>query len=141
MPYATKQNLIDRFGEDELIQITDRHTRSDPENSGTIDTVVLDQAIADADAEINGYLNAYALPLSVVPANLIRIACDITRYYLYDDQDIETVTKRYDSAIAYLRMVASGKISLGADVAGNVPAEATGSPWIASDEPSFVSDW
>lgn len=120
MSYCTAQQLIDRFGESELTQITDR------EQAGGIDYAVLDQAIADADAEINAYLTAYPLPLAVVPANLVRIACDITRYYLYEDQMIDQVQKRYKDAIDWLKMVAAGKINLPADALGNLPA-ATGS--------------
>jgi phage gp36-like protein len=119
--YATVQQLINRFGEAELIQLTDRPTRADPENAGTIDADVIEQAIADADAEINSYLTAYTLPLAVVPANLVRIACDITRYYLYDDQMIDIVEARYKNAIRYLEQVAAGKIALGADTAGTTP--------------------
>lgn len=115
MPYATQQNLIDRFGEPELIQLTDRA------QTGAIDAAVLDQAIADADAEINSYLTAYSLPLLVVPANLVRVACDIARYYLYDDQMVESVKQRYDNAIAWLKLVAAGKIVLPADATGELP--------------------
>lgn len=114
MTYCTSQNLIDRFGESELIQLTDR------DNLGVIDAGVLAQAIADADAEINGYLAAYPLPLAIVPANLTRIACDIARYHLYDDQLVEPVAARYTSAIKYLEKIAAGKIQLGPDSTGTV---------------------
>jgi phage gp36-like protein len=125
MPYATQANLIDRFSHAELIQLTDRPDRADPENAGTIDSSVLNQAIADADAEINSYLTAYPLPLAVVPANLLRIACDITRYYLYDDQMPDLVLKHYKDAIDWLKLVAAGKIKLPPDVLGNVPVTAS----------------
>lgn len=116
MPYCTQQNLIDRFDAAELIQRTDRA------NLGVIDAAVLAQAISDADAEINSYLTAYPLPLATVPANLVRIACDITRYYLYDDVVTDQVKARYDSAIKYLVQVGRGLISLAPDQAGVVAA-------------------
>lgn len=125
MPYTTQQNLIARFGAAEIIQLTDRPDRADPQNAGSIDVSVLNQAIADADAEINSYLTAYPLPLAVVPANLLRIACDVTRYYLYDDQMPEPVLKRYKDAIDWLKLVAAGKVSLPPDALGNVPTPAT----------------
>lgn len=125
MPYITQQNLIDRFGAAEIIQLTDRPDRADPQNAGSIDVSVLNQAIADADAEINSYLTAYPLPLAVVPANLLRIACDVTRYYLYEDQMIEQVQKRYENALAWLKLVAAGKVALPPDALGNVPTPAT----------------
>ena len=114
MPYCTQQNLIDRFGQPELIQLTNK-----ADAAGTIiNTTVLNAAIADADAEIDGYLAAY-VPLTIIPANLVRIACDIARYYLYDDLVTEQVRARYKDGIAYLMKVAEGKISIGPDVGGN----------------------
>jgi phage gp36-like protein len=122
MPYCTKQNLIDRFDEAELIQLTDGPL-------GTIDDDVINAAIADADAEINSYLTAYDLPLAVVPVNFLRIAADIARYYLYEDQPTETVTKRYDDAIKYLMMIAKGTIILDTGIvlatAGHVVIESS----------------
>lgn len=133
MPYCTQQNLVDRFNQLELIQLTDR---ANPP-AGTINTTVLNQAIADADAEINSYLTGYTLPLATVPANLVRIACDITRYYLYDDSMVEQVKTRYDSAIKYLTQVAKGTISLGPDTAGAVAAVTSNSAEFASSPAVF----
>jgi len=116
MNYCTKQDLIDRFGENELVQLTDRI------GTGLIDDAVINQAIADAAAEIDNYIVKY-LPLSAVPAGLVRIACDIARFYLYDDAVIDIVEKRYDGARHFLEMVAKGQASLGVDISGNIPAE------------------
>jgi phage gp36-like protein len=118
MSYCTAQDLTDRFGEQELIQLTDRT------NTSTIDTAVLNQAISDATAEINGYLLAY-LPLATLPANLVRLACDIARYYLYDDLVSVQVEKRYSQAIDYLKLVAAGKIPLASDALGSAAPAAT----------------
>jgi hypothetical protein len=79
MAYATQQNLIDRFGERELIELTDR---ADPP-TGAIDAAVVTKALADADGAINGYLAVkYQLPISPVPVMFERFGCDIARYYL-----------------------------------------------------------
>ena len=119
MTYATKQDLIDRFGETELAQLTDRAS------GAAIVDAVLDRALADADAEINSYISVnHVLPLSPVPANLVRVAGDVARYYLYEDRVTEQVKARYDDAIAFLKNVASGKASLGVDSAGAAPAPA-----------------
>jgi len=126
--YCTQSNLTDRFSEREIIQLTDRSTPP----VGMIDTTVLNQAIADAEAEINSYLTGYTLPLATVPANLVRIASDIARYYLYEDRVIEQVQTRYDAAIKYLTQVAKGTISLGPDTSGAVAA-------VASDSAQFES--
>jgi len=118
MTYATIQNMIDRFGEDELIQLTDR------QNLGVIDNVVVNRALADADARINGYLGVrYTMPLSLPqPTGLERLGCDIARYALHEDRVTEIVQKRYDDAIALLRDVAAGKAELGLDDTANKPA-------------------
>lgn len=108
MTYATQQDLVDRFGSDELIQLTDRA------NVGTIDSTVVARALGDADAEINGYLAAqYALPLAVVPAMLVRLACDIARYQLFADRVTDSVRDRYKAAVALLKSLARGEAQLG----------------------------
>lgn len=112
MPYTSKQEMIDRFGADELIQLTDRASPS----TGAISDTVLNQALADADSEADGYLGArYTLPLATVPVALKRIAADIARYRLYDNAATEEVRKRYEDAIKFLRAVSSGEATLGID--------------------------
>ena len=105
--YCTQDDMISRFGEEELIQLTDRAAL------GVIDGTVLDRAMADAAAEIDGYLaGRYALPLAETPQALTLVACDIARYRLYDDSVIDIVKERYEQAVAYLRSLARGEISL-----------------------------
>ncbi len=116
MTYCTQQNLQDRFGEVELIRLTDEA------GIGAIDTVVLDRAITDADAEINSYLVAYTLPLANVPANFERLACDIVRFSLYKNMMTDVVELRYKQAIRYLEKVSEGKIKLEPDSSGAAPA-------------------
>jgi len=116
MTYCTKQNMIDRFTEDELIRLTDRPLLL------SINDAVLNPAIADAEAEIDSYLSRYPLPLATVPTVLIRLSCDIARYYLYDDQATEQVTRRYDAAVKFLLAVSKGQINLGTDANGTATA-------------------
>lgn len=107
MTYATQADLADRFGEPELAQRTDRT------NGTVIDTVVLGRAQADADAEIDSYLaTRYTLPLASTPVVITRLACDITRYRLYDDGVSETVRVRYQDAVSLLKRLASGEVQL-----------------------------
>ena len=120
MNYCTRQDMIDRFGEQELISLTDRN------DTGDINDTVLDQAIADASAEIEGYLVKYPLPLAVVPRVLVRANCDIARYFLYDDAVPEQVQTRYESIIRYLLEVSKGNINIGPDVSGNQPTSNDG---------------
>lgn len=105
--YCDKQAMLDRFGVEELIQITNRY------GGDFIDETTLDLAISDAGAEIDGWLaKRYPLPLADVPPALALCACNIARYYLYADQPTETVTSRYDNAVKWLRAVALGDAEL-----------------------------
>ena len=98
MSYAVKQDMVDRFRATELIQLTDVDSVAN-----AIDDTVLDRALDDADAEIDGYLaGRYTLPLATVPRVLTNIACDIARYRLHDDRATEQVTTRYRDAIRLL---------------------------------------
>lgn len=128
MTYCTLTDLQDRFGEPEILQL------SDHAGAGTLDETTVDQAIADADAEIDSYLaGVFALPLATIPANLTRIACDITRYRLYHEAHPEVVLERYKVAIRYLELVAQGKITLGLD-----PPPTLGSVTIAMQSDASV---
>lgn len=105
MTYAVQADLVDRFGSVELEQLTDRVSGQ------AIDIAVLDRALADADAEIDGYLAArYALPLASTPVTLVRIASDIARYRLYDERVTEAVRKRYEDAVRDLKAISAGSI-------------------------------
>ncbi|MES8308143.1 DUF1320 domain-containing protein [Cutibacterium acnes] len=122
--YATLQDLVDRFGETELVQLSDRAA------TGAIDPAVVARKLADAAAEIDSYLvGRYTLPLTPVPTVLARLACDIARYHLYDDRATEQVTQRYRDAIRFLEQVAKGAVQLGV-----VP---DGTPAVPSAAPEF----
>lgn len=122
MSYVTLQGLIDRFGEAEILQVTDR------EGAGVVDQSVAQRALDDADAEIDSYLGArYTLPLATVPGVLTGAAADIARYRLYDDVAPETVESRYKQRIAWLRDVAAGRADLGVEeIDQSAPASAFG---------------
>ena len=80
--------------------------------------VRVDQALADAAAEIDSYLAArFAVPITPVPSVLIRLACDIALYRLFEaarDEDVKDARKRYEDAIKWLAGVAAGDLSLDA---------------------------
>ncbi len=107
MTYATQADLVDRFGELELIQRTNRT------GGQTIDTTVLGRALADADAEIDGYLaTRYQLPLASTPPVLVRLGADIARYRLSDKGITDTVRQRYEDSVSLLKRMASGDVQL-----------------------------
>ncbi len=119
--YATQQNLVERFGDQELIELTDRS------NIGEIDAVVLTSALVDADSEINSYLvSRYPLPLTQTSDELVRLACDIARYRLWDVRASEQIKARYDAAIGKLRDISRGTASLSIDTS-NKEIQETGS--------------
>jgi len=121
MTYASQTDLEERFGVNEVLQLSDR------ENTGSIVVAVVTRARADADAEIDTYLaSRYALPLSSVPAVLVRVAADMARYYLHDNRATEEVKARYDAAIRWLKSISSGAATLGLDTAADVVAPTTG---------------
>lgn len=125
--YCTQSDLVIRFGQAELIQLTDTT------GSGQIDAAVVTQAIADAEAEIDAYLTArYSLPLASVPANLERLACDIARYRLYADRPTDLVDIHYRDAIRYLEQIGRGVIAL-----ASTPEPDTGGAVMSSDTPVF----
>lgn len=95
----TRQDLIDRFGEGELVVLTDREGR------GVIDDEVLNRAIEDAEAETAAYIQAAGLVLPSPPKVLVVKVCDIARYYLHDNGETQVVLDRYKQAIAWLRDV------------------------------------
>lgn len=119
MIYSTEQDLIDRFGGQELLQISDRT------NLGTIDSAVVARAIADAGAVIDAHLSArYSLPLATVVPVLTRIGCDLARWYLYADAATDQVGRNYDEAMKLLASLRSGEITLGFEPAGGVAHKA-----------------
>lgn len=123
MTYATQQDLIDRFGNTELVQLTDKVNRP----ATTIDPTPVARALTDAAALIDGYLGKlYRLPLSAVPPVLTKNACDIARYYLHGKAAEKDghVAIAYGEATGWLRDVSKGLVTL--DVEGVAPAQSGG---------------
>ena len=112
-PYATPADIGAQYGAETLALLTDR------DGDGTGDPGAAERALADASAEIDGYLaGRYALPLSPGRAALLRRpAVDIAVYRLAADASTATDERRrrYEDAVRYLRGIASGEIRLGTD--------------------------
>lgn len=98
--YTTRAVLVAAYGERELIQLTDRA------RTGAIDDAILTQAIGEAGAEIDGWLAAAGVP-HPYPAShplLRQYAGDIARYRLYTHAPPEHIRRRYEDAVAWLRV-------------------------------------
>ncbi|WP_290654477.1 DUF1320 domain-containing protein [Idiomarina sp.] len=106
--YAQVTDMQMRFGQEELEQLA-------PSDTGTVDQKSkVESALNDASAEMNTYLGSvYSLPLTDPNPYLKTICCDITRFRLWDDAVSEEVRKRYEDAIAWLKKVVKGDVSLG----------------------------
>lgn len=123
MPYAVQQDLVDRFGLEELQQLA-------PGPANGIETAKVARAIDDATALMDGYLRSrYALPLTATPPLLRKFACAIARHDLHqggDRQPTNQVRAASDEAVRFLKDIADGKADLGLDAALAEPAEASG---------------
>ncbi|KIP18547.1 hypothetical protein KY49_3295 [Burkholderia sp. MSHR3999] len=110
MAYATSDDMVSRFGETEMISITDR------DMAGVIDATVAGDALDDASAEIDTYLaGRYALPFAGTPRFIAGLCCDIARYRLCvgETRMTEEISDRYKAAVRFLELAAAGKVTLG----------------------------
>lgn len=114
MAYATLQDMISRFGEDELLIVADDN------NDSQIDEPLVNVALDDAFAEIDLYIGTrYDLPLpAILPARTVnllkRFACDIALFLLSNDTigDSDKKTTNYNNAIKALTRISEGKVKL-----------------------------
>lgn len=155
MTYATATDLLTRFDATEIAQRADRGVPrlvgaplmtavasgaaldafTDEEVArATQALAVVQRALQDADDAINGYISArYTLPLAPVPAVLARVACELARFYLYDDQVTDLIKDRQAANIKWLAEVSKGVVSLGADAASGVqPVSSSGAELVSS---------
>lgn len=130
MPYATVQQLIDRLGPREAVQLSDRA------GTGVQDTTALQRALDDASTEMDGYLGRrYALPLAnragsvlvTMPAELRTACIDIARYRMTGTEIVETegIRTRFKDAIAWLQQAAEGRVQING---GNLLLSGPGNP-------------
>lgn len=119
--YATVADMLARFDEQELIELTDK-VNVPPT---MLQTQPIEKALNDACAKVNGYIGkVYKLPLAgchdpamqgniVAPPVLAIIACDIARYFLYDQRaPEEEVVRRYKAALEELDLIGKGEMLL-----------------------------
>lgn len=117
MAYCTLQQLIDRYSERLLLDVSDRGD----EAAGTLDQALIGRAITDADAEIDGYLRGrYALPLKAVPPQLTDLSLRLSIYKAHTHAVSEKIRDDYRAAIRSLELIARGEIRL--DIDGDEPA-------------------
>jgi phage gp36-like protein len=123
--YASAADLRARFDERQLAALTDPAGK-------LADDTRLAQACADASAEIDGYLQGrYVVPATPVPVVLVDRCCDLAVYKLARLRPaamVASLKERHDEAIAWLRDVSRGVVTLALSAAGQPPAAATTGP-------------
>jgi phage gp36-like protein len=133
MAYSSLTQIQQRVNETTLIRLT-------TDSGDAVDLVTVEGAIADADAEIDGYVGRrHAVPLDPVPPMLTKISADIAVYNLYllrPGSVPEEIRERYKDAIRFLKDVSNGVVSLGVDDPDGTPA-ATHKPDIESSDRVF----
>jgi len=121
MAYCTLEDIKKLLPEEIIIQLTD------DENQGVVNQARVDEAIAQADAEIDSYCGSkYSVPFSTVPDIVKKISVDIAIYNLYSRKVEEipaTRAERYKNAIRQLEGIAKGIISIGEDPEPPRPSE------------------
>jgi len=104
--------MINRYPNRDLVQLTNE----DPTSTSVQSAPIL-QALSDASAEIDGYLEGrFELPLAEPPAVLSRLATDIAMYRLQSLRplhDLADARRRYEDAIELLAKIAAGELTLG----------------------------
>jgi phage gp36-like protein len=112
MSYASLDILTDRYGENMLVMLTDRTDVP----TGMIDEDVVNRALSDTDAVIDGYLAArYALPVADVPPLLADLAQAIAIYKLHRTATDPKIEEDYKQALKTLEQIATGKVRLPID--------------------------
>lgn len=135
MTYATQAGLETRYGTKLLVQLTDRGQPA----TGQIDVAAVEDALADADATIDGYLAArYRLPIVLVPKLLVHTAESVAIYKLHRKAPDEKITADYRDAIKTLQDIAAGRQRL--DLAGIEPERSSGSGSVSTSSPRVFTD-
>ena len=119
--YCTEADIRQILKADLLAQLVSGEAVASPEEAQQLLSIIIEQAISDAGAEIDGYLAArYPVPLSKPPTIISKYAKDLAVYNLVsrigvgggDDRE-NNYLKRYQYAIKFLEMVAKGTVDLG----------------------------
>lgn len=140
MGYATLDDILKLIPSDILIQLTD------DENTGAVVQAGIDEAVAQADAEIDSYCALkYTIPFTPVPVVIRKLSVDIAIYNLYSRR-VEIVPQtradRYKNAIATLQGIVKGTVKLDTDPLDDPPANVDEYPvnTLTADDRTFSKD-
>lgn len=137
--YATVADMIARFGETQMIRLS----RPEDRTAETVDADVINRALDDATALIDGYVRGrYFAPIAVPPAEIIRAACILARYDLADGEHTTPtteMTKARDDVTAWLKGVANETIHLNLPLAEPTGTDAVGTGPRISDRERLMT--
>jgi phage gp36-like protein len=117
MAYCTQDDLLLMITVEELSELT-------TEMGEAPDLMVVEEAIAKADGEIDAYLGVrYSLPLAGIPDQVRSLSVDMALYHLYSRRSVAPLVRaqKYAAAVAFLKQVAAGQalVAGAGDTAGD----------------------
>lgn len=139
MTYATVSDLVTRFGNMALAQLTGQGEvpADEPEEA------VLTAVLVDATETIDGYAaGRYKTPLCPVPAPVRRWCADIAVYYLYvaTGNVPDDVRKAFEDAMAGLKDMSKGVITFQCEGAVSESAPSSGDIMVSMPPRMFTHE-
>ncbi len=135
-PYCSQADLVERFGVQELAQLTDETAAASP------DATEITNACDEATSLIDSYVaRRYVTPLDPVPTIVRKWACDLARKFLWKDRagPDSVVSINADAVMAQLRDVSRGTAAL-PDATGVQPSVSGGIVSVTSSTQIFTDD-
>ena len=116
--YASVANMIERFGELEMIRLS----MPDDRTAETVNGAKIEVALADGGALIDDYLRKrYRVPVASPPASLTRANCILARYDLAQGERTnpsEEMRLARKEVIRWLEDLAKGEVEIDAPASG-----------------------
>ena len=110
--YATVEQMTSRFGETEMIRLSEHEDRT----AEAVNDAKIEIALVDASTQADSYLRSrYRLPVANPPADLVRAVCHLARFDLANGartEPTEQMRLSRKEIIAWLEKIASNLINL-----------------------------
>ena len=128
--YSSLDDMIAQFGQRALVDLTDR----DAPYSGKINAALLEEALRQASALVDGHLaGRYALPLAHVPTLVARLTRSIAFYDLHIGAASEKAERDHKEAFAVLRDISKGNVKLPAELNAPAPTSESDAEFIGGE--------
>jgi len=109
--YCTLADITSTITLDDVLQLTDDN------DTGSVDTAKVDEAIAKADGLISAFIGG--VTLDTVPELIRQISVELSIYNLYKRRFAanmpESIERGYTHAMDLLKQIQSGKLSIGVE--------------------------